>query len=167
MNQGKPSNKRCRNYCEKKKIAVVEDIITKTYSMNDQIQENIDELVKELISSLKQCTPALGKSSTIEATNFTSLKFALKHDLNALVDYFSDNPFKMTPGREKIFREEDESQEFHCMIANRILGGMSISNSIDEKEEQKKRNKTILDRFFGEEWEGSEKKEENEKEAEG
>ena len=70
----------------------------------------------------------------------------------------------MRPGREKIFCEE-ESEDFHRTIANRLLGGIDLSHSIEEKEEKLKRS-TIFDRFFGKEWNGREKAEEEEEVAE-
>ena len=89
MNRGKKINQRSsRKYGEKKKISVVENILTTTYSMNHEIQDSIDELVEELMTTLKICTPDLRHYHAKPAFTFTQLRFAIKNSLSSLINYF-------------------------------------------------------------------------------
>ena len=106
---------------------------------------------------MKNCTPNLRAhqtlSETASTTTFMNVKFALKDNLNQLIEHFEQNEFKLKPGKDRIFGK-DEMEEFHRTIANRLLGALNASSIIEEVEEQNKTS--IFDRYFGREWQGKE-----------
>lgn len=65
----------------------------------------------------------------------------------------------MKSGLDKKFGEED-LEDFHRTIANRLLGALEASIHIEQEQEQKKTN--IFERFFGKKWHGKEYEVENE-----
>lgn len=96
VNLGKFLNAKSKKYGEKTKLATVEEIITKTYSMNDDIQDNIDGMVEDLLDAIKNCTPDL-RAKMVGAeqvtTSFKNFKFILKDNITCLMEYFEKNEF--------------------------------------------------------------------------
>lgn len=96
----------------------------------------LSNLVRLFIEQMEACTPDIrtGRRLSLiegEVLIFDELKRACKEDLGSLIAYFRSNEFKVRPGREQVFGAEEENEEdLHRTIANRLLGALHAQKSI-------------------------------------
>lgn len=74
---------------------------------------------------MEGCTPDIRTRANLDEVclKFDDLKMKCNRDLGQLIMYFRDNEFRVPDNRREV-TAEDEIEELHKTIANRILGAL-------------------------------------------